>query len=92
MIRSVDEEIKKYNITERSKIEELNDYGMRLIINLMENIEREWERENSVPAKLESNKEILRNHFMMVSEGVAKTKLFASNMAAILEKNIKQGK
>jgi hypothetical protein len=92
MIRSVDEEIKKYNITERSKIEELNDYGMRLIINLMENIEREWERENSVPAKLESNKEILRNHFMMVSEGVVKTKLFASNMAAILEKNIKQGK
>jgi hypothetical protein len=91
MIRSVDEEIKKYNITERSKIEELNDYGMRLIINLMENIEREWERENSVPAKLESNKQILRNHFMMVSEGVAKTKLFASNMAATLEKSIKPG-
>nr|CAH0113459.1 unnamed protein product [Daphnia galeata] len=89
MIRSVDEEIKTYNITERSKIEELNDYGMRLIINLMEDIEKEWERENSVPVKLESNKEILRKHFMMVSEGVAKTKLFASNMAATLEKNIK---
>ena len=65
---------------------------MRLTIDLMENIERKWERENSVPAKLESNKQILRNHFMMVSEGVAKTKLFASNMAATLEKSIKPGK
>jgi hypothetical protein len=82
VIRSVDEEIKKYKIEENSKVQELHEYGMRLIINLMENIEKEWERENSVPAKLESNKEILRKHFMIVSEGVAKTKLFVSNMTA----------
>jgi hypothetical protein len=92
MIRSVDEEIKKYKIEENSKVQELHEYGMRLIINLMENIEKEWERENSVPAKLEFNKEILRNHFMNVSEGVAKTKLFASNIAATLKKNINPGK
>jgi hypothetical protein len=91
MIRSVDEEIKKYKIEENSKVLQLHEYGMRLTIDLMENIERKWERENSVPAKLESNKQILRNHFMMVSEGVAKTKLFASNMAATLEKSIKPG-
>jgi hypothetical protein len=92
VIRSVDEEIKKYKIEENSKVQELHEYGMRLIIDLMENIEKEWERENLLPAKLDSNKEILRNHFMNVSEGVAKTKLFASNMAATLEKNINSGK
>jgi hypothetical protein len=91
VIRSVDEEIKKYKIEENSSVQLLHEYGMRLIIYLMENIEKEWEEENSVPAKLESNKQILRNHFMMVSEGAAKTTLFASNMAATLEKSIKPG-
>jgi hypothetical protein len=58
---------------------------------LMENIENEWEAENSVSAKLESNKEILCQYFVMVSLGVAKTKLFAATMAANLEKSLISG-
>ena len=54
----------------------------------MENIERKWERENSVPAKLESDKDIMRQYFMMVSQGVAKTILFAATMATKLEISI----
>jgi hypothetical protein len=57
----------------------------------MEKIQDQWEKENSVPAKLESNQENLRKNFMMVSNGVAKTKLFASNMADILEEKIIPG-
>jgi hypothetical protein len=91
MIRSVDENIKKYKIEKNSKVQELHEYGIELIIDLMENIEKKWEKENSVPAKLEFNKEVLRNHFMNVSSGVAKTKLFTSNMADTLEKSIKPG-
>ena len=39
----------------------------------MEKIEAEWEAENSVYAKLKSNKESMREYFIMVSQGVEKT-------------------
>ncbi|EFX68077.1 hypothetical protein DAPPUDRAFT_330390 [Daphnia pulex] len=58
-------------------------YGMKLTVHLMKKVQDQWEKENSVPAKLESNKEILRKNFMKVSNGVAQTGLFASNMADI---------
>jgi hypothetical protein len=57
----------------------------------MERIEETWEKENSVPAKLELDKEIMRQYFMMVSQGVAKTILFAATMATRLEINIFSG-
>ena len=69
----------------------MHQYGMTLIVDLMQKIQTKWERENSVPAKLESDKEILRQYFTMVSQGVAKTILFAKTMAATLEKNILPG-
>ncbi|EFX65543.1 hypothetical protein DAPPUDRAFT_303583 [Daphnia pulex] len=65
-------------------------HGMGLTVKLMKTVQEQREKENSVPAKLESNKENLRKNFMMVSNGVAKTiTLFASNMADILEEYIK---
>jgi hypothetical protein len=66
-------------------------YGMELTVHLMKKVQDQWEKENSVPAKLESNKENLRKNFIMVSNGVAKTSLFASNMADILEEQIIPG-
>jgi hypothetical protein len=63
---------------------------MGLTVKLMKTVQEQREKENSVPAKLESNKENLCKNFMMVSNSVAKTiTLFASNMADILEEYIK---
>ncbi|XP_046636048.1 uncharacterized protein LOC124314746 [Daphnia pulicaria] len=63
----------------------MHNHGMRLIFKLMKETEKEWEKQNSVPAKLESNEAILRKYFMMVSQGVEKTQLFAATMANTLE-------
>jgi hypothetical protein len=57
----------------------------------MEKTEKEWEKQNSVPAKLESSEAILRKYFMMVSQGVEKTQLFAATMANTLENFIPSG-
>ena len=91
VIHGVDSTIKTYNLTENSIVQNMHAYGMVLIVDLMQKIEKQWEKENSVSAKLESNKEIMRKYFVMVSQGVAKTKLFAATMAAILEKSIISG-
>nr|CAH0102501.1 unnamed protein product [Daphnia galeata] len=86
VIRSVDSKIKEYKLTDNSVVEEMHQHGKTLIVDLMQEIQTEWEKENSVPAKLDSNKEILRKHFMMVSKDVAKTtQLFAATMANTLD-------
>lgn len=58
----------------------------------MDIIGREWEAENSVLAKLKRNKEAMREYFMMVSQGVEKTKLFAATMANALKSVLMSGK
>jgi hypothetical protein len=57
----------------------------------MQVIEKKWETENSVSAKLESSKEIMRKYFVMVSQGVKTTQLFAATMAVTLENVITSG-
>jgi hypothetical protein len=91
VIRSVDSKIKEYKLTDNSVVEEMHQHGKTLIVDLMQEIQTEWEKENSVPAKLDSNKEILRKHFMMVSQDVAKTQLFAATMANTLDNFIISG-
>jgi hypothetical protein len=91
IIREIDSKLNTYHITENSVVQDMFQYGMVLTVTLMKKVQDQWEKENSVPAKLESNKENLRKNFMMVSNGVAKTQLFASNMADILKEHITPG-
>jgi ACT domain-containing protein len=91
IIREIHSKLRAHQLTHHSVVQNMFQYGMVLTVNFMEKIQEQWEKENSVPAKLESNKENLRKNFMMVSNGVAKTKLFASNMADILEEKIIPG-
>jgi hypothetical protein len=91
VIREVNNTIIKHNLIDNSVVQQMHEYGAVLIVDLMERIEETWEKENSVPAKLELDKEIMRQYFMMVSQGVAKTILFAATMATRLEINIFSG-
>jgi hypothetical protein len=92
VIREVDTTIKAHKLTEKNTVATImHNHGMRLIFNLMEKTEKEWRKQNSVPAKLKSNKTILRKYFMMVSQGVEKTQLFAATMANTLENVILSG-
>jgi hypothetical protein len=94
IIREIDSKLCECHITDHSVVQGMFQYGMVLTVNLMKKVQQEWEKENSensVPAKLESNKENLRKNFMMVSNGVAKTRLFTSNMADILDEQIIPG-
>ncbi|XP_046439459.1 uncharacterized protein LOC124190679 [Daphnia pulex] len=89
VIREIDSKLSEHQLGENSVVESMFQYGMELTVNLMKKVQDQWEKENSVPAKLESNKENLRwYYFMMVSNGVAKTKLFATYMADLLEEHI----
>ena len=72
-ITRVDAAITSHNISENSEVQIMHSYGHSLIVALMEKIEAEWEAENSVYAKLKSNKESMREYFIMVSQGVEKT-------------------
>ncbi len=92
IIREIDSKLRDHQLSDYSVVQNMFQYGMELTVNLMKKLQQEWEKENSVPAKLESNKENLRWYFMLVSNGVAKTKLFAYNMADILEEQIIPGK
>ena len=69
----------------------LHNYGQMLIAKLMQNIEKEWEYENSVYAKLTANKVRMREYFVMVSQSVEKTKLFAATMVYTLDNVIVPG-
>jgi hypothetical protein len=91
IIREIDSKLRDHQLTDNSVVQNMFQYGMLLTVHLMEKVQDQWGKENSVPAKLESNKENLRKNFMMVSNGFAKTKLFASNMADILEEQIIPG-
>jgi hypothetical protein len=91
VIREIDSKLRECHITDNSVVQNMFQYGMVLTVQLMEKVQDQWGKENSVPAKLKSNKENLHEHFMMVSNGVAKTQLFASNMADILKEHITPG-
>jgi hypothetical protein len=91
IIREIDSKLCEYHLTDHSVVQGMFQYGMELTVHLMKKVQDQWEKENSVPAKLESNKENLRMNFMMVSNGVAKTKLFATYMADLLEEQIIPG-
>jgi hypothetical protein len=91
VIREVDSTIIAHKLTENKVAANMHNHSMKLIFNLMEKTEKEWEKQNSVPAKLESSEAILRKYFMMVSQGVEKTQLFAATMANTLENFIPSG-
>ena len=86
-ICQVDEIISANGVSRNSEVQMLHTYGRVLITNRMKSIQKNWEAENSVSVKLEqpANKEAMRCYFKMVSQGVEKTKLFASTMANVLE-------
>jgi hypothetical protein len=95
IIREIDSKLRDHQLSDYSVVQNMFQYGMELTVHLMKKLQQEWEKENSknsVPGKLESNKKNLRWYFMLVSNGVAKTKLFAYNMADILEEQIIPGK
>ncbi len=91
IIREINSKLREHHLSDNSVVRHMFQCGMVLTVTLMKKVQDQWEKENSVPAKLESNKENLRKNFIMVSNGVAKTGLFASNMADILEEQIIPG-
>ena len=91
VISDVDAIITSNNISANSEVEKMHIHGQKLISKLMQNIEKEWEYENSVYAKLKANKERMLEYFVMVSQGVEKTKLFAATMAYTLDNVIVSG-
>jgi hypothetical protein len=91
-IYDVDAAITSLNISDNSKVRMIHIYGQKKITDVMETIGREWDEENSVLAKLKRNKEAMREYFMMVSQGVEKTKLFAATMANALKSVLMSGK
>jgi hypothetical protein len=91
VICEVDLAIKKCKLIENSEVQFMHVCGMKHIVHLMQVIEKKWETENSVSAKLESSKEIMRKYFVMVSQGVKTTQLFAATMAVTLENVITSG-
>jgi hypothetical protein len=90
----VDAAITEHNVSLNSDVQMMHIYGQKLIIDLMQQIEKKWEAENSVFAKLQQreNKEAMRHYFMMVSTGVEKTKLFAETLTSTLKTSIHSGK
>jgi hypothetical protein len=91
IIQQVDTEITKNNITENSEISRKHTYGQSLTVAVMITIQDEWEKKNSVYAKFECSKGIMRNYFDLVSKGAAKTKIFTSTMANTLSSAIHSG-
>jgi hypothetical protein len=94
VICDVDAAITEHNVSLNSDVQMMHIYGQKLIIDLMQQIEKKWEAENSVFAKLQQreNKEAMRHYFMMVSTGVEKTKLFAETLTSTLKTSIHSGK
>jgi hypothetical protein len=86
VISDVDAVITSKNISSYSEVLAMHNYGQTLIVELMQYIEKEWEAENSVFAKLEADKECMREYFVMVSQGVENSKLFVATMERTLEK------
>ena len=82
-----DSNIKSRGVSENSEVGMLHIYGKILITDLMKEIQKTWEASNSVYAKLQqkSNKDSMYEHFLMVSNGVKKTQLFANHMANVLK-------
>jgi hypothetical protein len=91
-IYEVDASITFHEVSTNSEVRKIHIYGQNLIIALMEIMGREWEAENSVLAKFKRNKETMCEYFMMVSQGVEKTKLFAATMANALKSVLMSGK
>jgi hypothetical protein len=91
VIRDVDTTIINHNVTDNSIVQVMHQCGMDYMVELMQEIEKKWEKQNSVSAQFESNREMLRRYFVMVSQGVEKTKLFAVTMAYNLKKCIIPG-
>jgi hypothetical protein len=94
VICDVDAAITEHNISLNSDVQLMHIYGQKLIIDRMQRIEKKWEAENSVFAKLQQrkNKEAMRHYFMIVSTGVEKTKLFAATLTSTLKTIIYSGK
>jgi hypothetical protein len=90
-IYDVDASITLHKVSTNSEVQKIHMYGQDRISGVMEKIGRDWETENSVFAKLERNKEAMREYFIMVSEGVEKTKLFAVNLANSLKSVLMPG-
>jgi hypothetical protein len=86
VISDVDAVITSKNISSYSEVLAMHNYGQTLIVELMQYIEKEWEAENSVFAKLKADKECMREYFVMVSQGLENSKLFVATMERTLEK------
>lgn len=65
-------------------------YARKLITILLESMQCEWEKHNSVYAKLEqeSNRVAMHQYFKAASEGVERTKLLICLMKSTLESNL----
>ena len=86
-ICQVDDIISAQGVSLNSEVQMVHTYGRVLITDRMKSIQKNWESEHSVYAKLKqpANKESMHCYFKMVSQGVNKTKLFASTMANVLK-------
>ena len=86
-ICQVDDIISAQGVSLNSEVQMVHTYGRVLITDRVNLIQKNWEAENSVYAKLQqpANKEAMYCYFKMVSQGVKKTKLFTSTMANILK-------
>jgi hypothetical protein len=83
-IFKVDDVIKKHSVTDNTDIEKLHKYALLLIVEILVEIQNQWETSNSVYAKFKCSEGIMRNYFDLVSKGAAKTKIFSSTMAKTL--------
>ena len=86
-ICQLDDIISAQGVSRNSEVEMVHTYGRVLITDRMKLIQKNWEEENSVSVKLQqpANKKAMRRFFEMVSQGVEKTKLFASTIANVLK-------
>ena len=85
VIDETDKIITSKKVKNFSEIKIVHVFSRTLVTKVMEEIQSEWEKKNSIYAKLEHDRETMYNYFLMVCQGVEKSKLFAGHMANVLK-------
>ena len=85
VINDTEDIIKSNKIEAHSEVKIVHVFSRTFVTKVMEEIQSEWEKKNSIYAKLEQDREAMYNHFLMVCQGVEKSNLFAGHMANVLK-------
>ena len=85
VIIDTDDIIQSNKVESHSDVKIVHVFSRTLVTKKMEEIQSAWEKSNSIYAKLEQNRMAMYNYFLMVFQGVEKSKLFAGHMANVLK-------